>query len=49
MTAGIGLPLIMTRFGGNVTILAAVGLLPGYAVIKAPIDTLIMYTFVYRR
>jgi uncharacterized membrane protein len=83
MTAGIGLPLIMTRFGGNVTIMAALGMLSGfcgtlmtpmaanynivptallelpdeYAVIKAQIptallllmvNTLIMYTFVYR-
>jgi uncharacterized membrane protein len=83
MTAGIGLPLIMTRFGGNVTVMAAVGMLSGfcgtlmtpmaanynivptallelpdeYAVIKAQIptalllltvNTLIMYTFVYR-
>jgi len=83
MTAGIGLPLIMTRFGGNVTIMAAVGMLSGfcgtlmtpmaanynivptallelpdeYAVIKAQIptalllltvNTLIMYSFVYR-
>lgn len=30
MTAGIGLPLIMTRFGGNVAIMAAVGMLSGY-------------------
>ena len=30
MTAGIGLPLIMTRFGGDVTIMAAVGMLSGY-------------------
>jgi len=30
MTAGIGLPLIMTRFGGNVTVMAAVGMLSGF-------------------
>jgi uncharacterized membrane protein len=83
MTAGIGLPLIMTRFGGNVTVMAAIGMLSGfcgtlmtpmaanfnivptallelpdeYAVIKAQlptallllaVNTLIMYTFVYR-
>jgi uncharacterized membrane protein len=30
MTAGIGLPLIMTRFGGNVTLMAAVGMLSGF-------------------
>jgi uncharacterized membrane protein len=30
MTAGIGLPLIMTRFGGDVTIMAAVGMLSGF-------------------
>ena len=83
MTSGIGLPLIMTRFGGNVTVMAAVGMLSGfcgtlmtpmaanynivptallelpdeYAVIKAQlptalllltVNTLIMYTFVYR-
>ena len=30
MTAGIGLPLIITRFGGNVTIMAAVGMLSGF-------------------
>ena len=81
MTAGIGLPLIITRFGGSVTVMAAVGMLSGfcgtpmaanynivpaallelpdeYAVIKAQIptalllltvNTLIMYTFVFRR
>ena len=83
MTAGIGLPLIMTRFGGNVAVMAAVGMLSGfcgtlmtpmaanynivptallelpdeYAVIKRQVptallllavNTLIMYTFVYR-
>jgi uncharacterized membrane protein len=30
MTAGIGLPLIMTRFGGNVTVMAAIGMLSGF-------------------
>lgn len=30
MTAGIGLPLIVTRFGGDVVIMAAVGMLSGY-------------------
>ena len=30
MTAGIGLPLIMTRFGGNVAVMAAVGMLSGF-------------------
>ncbi len=30
MTAGIGLPLIMTRYGGDVTIMAAVGMLSGF-------------------
>jgi uncharacterized membrane protein len=30
MTAGIGLPLVMTRFGGDVTVLAAVGMLSGF-------------------
>ena len=30
MTAGIGLPLVMTRFGGDVTIMAAVGMLSGF-------------------
>jgi uncharacterized membrane protein len=30
MTAGIGLPLIVTRFGGDVTIMAAVGMLSGF-------------------
>ena len=30
MTAGIGLPLIMSRFGGDVTIMAAVGMLSGF-------------------
>lgn len=30
MTAGIGLPLVMTRFGGNVTVMAAVGMLSGF-------------------
>jgi uncharacterized membrane protein len=30
MTAGIGLPLIMTRFGGDVAIMAAVGMLSGF-------------------
>lgn len=30
MTAGIGLPLIMTRFGGNVVVMAAVGMLCGF-------------------
>jgi len=30
MTAGIGLPIIMTRFGGNVTVMAAVGMLSGF-------------------
>jgi uncharacterized membrane protein len=30
MTAGIGLPLVMTRFGGDVTVMAAVGMLSGF-------------------
>ena len=30
MTAGIGLPLVMSRFGGDVTIMAAVGMLSGF-------------------
>ena len=30
MTAGIGLPLIVHRFGGNVVIMAAVGMLSGF-------------------
>jgi uncharacterized membrane protein len=30
MTAGIGLPLIVGRFGGDVTIMAAVGMLSGF-------------------
>jgi uncharacterized membrane protein len=30
MTAGIGLPLIVHRFGGTVTIMAAIGMLSGY-------------------
>ena len=30
MTAGIGLPLIMTRYGGDVTVMAAVGMLSGF-------------------
>jgi uncharacterized membrane protein len=30
MTAGIGLPLIMTRFGGDVAVMAAVGMLSGF-------------------
>jgi uncharacterized membrane protein len=30
MTAGIGLPLIMGRFGGDVTVMAAVGMLSGF-------------------
>jgi uncharacterized membrane protein len=30
MTAGIALPLIMTRFGGDVVVMAAVGMLSGY-------------------
>jgi uncharacterized membrane protein len=30
MTAGIGLPLIVARFGGDVTIMAAVGMLSGF-------------------
>jgi uncharacterized membrane protein len=30
MTAGIGLPLIVHRFGGDVTIMAAVGMLSGF-------------------
>jgi uncharacterized membrane protein len=30
MTAGIALPLIMTRFGGNVVVMAAVGMLSGF-------------------
>ncbi|MEO7711601.1 MAG: DUF979 domain-containing protein [Gemmatimonadaceae bacterium] len=30
MTAGIGLPLIMSRFGGDVTIMAAIGMLSGF-------------------
>jgi uncharacterized membrane protein len=30
MTAGIGLPLIVTRFGGDVVIMAAVGMVSGY-------------------
>ncbi|MEP6491252.1 MAG: DUF979 domain-containing protein [bacterium] len=31
MTAGIGLPLIVHRFGGDVVIMAAVGMLSGYS------------------
>ncbi len=30
MTAGIGLPLIVSRFGGNAAIMAAIGMLSGY-------------------
>ena len=30
MTAGIGLPLIVTRFGGDPTIMAAIGMLAGF-------------------
>ena len=30
MTAGIGLPLIVTRFGGDPAIMAAIGMLSGY-------------------
>jgi uncharacterized membrane protein len=30
MTAGIGLPLIVNRFGGDVVIMAAVGMVSGY-------------------
>jgi uncharacterized membrane protein len=30
MTAGIGLPLVMSRYGGDVTIMAAVGMLSGF-------------------
>ena len=30
MTAGIGLPLIVTRFGGDPTIMAAIGMLSGF-------------------
>ena len=30
MTAGIALPLIMTRYGGDVVVMAAVGMLSGY-------------------
>jgi uncharacterized membrane protein len=30
MTAGIGLPLIVQRFGGNPTIMAAIGMLSGF-------------------
>ena len=30
MTAGIGLPLIVHQFGGNVTVAAAVGMLSGF-------------------
>ena len=30
MTAGIGLPLIVARFGGSVTIMAAIGMLSGF-------------------
>jgi uncharacterized membrane protein len=30
MTAGIGLPLIVHQFGGNVTVMAAVGMLSGF-------------------
>lgn len=30
MTAGIGIPLVMTRFGGDPTIMAAVGMLSGF-------------------
>ncbi len=30
MTAGIGLPLIVHQFGGNVVIMAAVGMLSGF-------------------
>jgi uncharacterized membrane protein len=30
MTAGIGLPLIMSRFGGDVTVMAAIGMLSGF-------------------
>jgi uncharacterized membrane protein len=30
MTAGIGLPIIMTRFGGNVAVMASIGMLSGF-------------------
>jgi uncharacterized membrane protein len=30
MTAGIGLPLVMTRFGGDVVIMCAIGMLSGF-------------------
>jgi uncharacterized membrane protein len=30
MTAGIALPLIMTRFGGDVVVMSAVGMLSGF-------------------
>jgi uncharacterized membrane protein len=30
MTAGIGLPLVVQRFGGDVTIVAAIGMLSGF-------------------
>ena len=30
MTAGIGLPLVVARFGGDVTVMAAVGMLSGF-------------------
>ena len=30
MTAGIGLPLVVHRFGGDVTIVAAIGMLSGF-------------------
>jgi uncharacterized membrane protein len=30
MTAGIGLPLIYTRFGGSITVMAAIGMLSGF-------------------
>ena len=30
MTAGIGLPIIYAKFGGNITVMAAVGMLSGF-------------------
>ncbi|MDB4900315.1 MAG: hypothetical protein JWN53_2123 [Gemmatimonadetes bacterium] len=84
MTAGIGLPLIVMRFGGDPVIMSAIGMLSGFcgtlmtpmaanynivpaALLELPdengvikvqvptalllltVNTLIMYTFVYRR
>jgi len=31
MTAGIGLPLIVMKFGGNPAIMSAIGMLSGFA------------------